>query len=123
KCAGARLHGLNLCPECKAHYKKPRFKTCWGCFSKTDEGKEWIENRAKLESEEEVPLIDVELPCMEKIQVYEDQLEYGGMLEVCNHQCPHDTEPNSCEIYKKYRTGEEYEFMNFETQINERARG
>jgi len=119
KCAGARLHGLNLCPECKKHYKKRGYEKCWDCFSKTDEGKEWIENRAILVSEEEVPLIDVELPCMETIKVYEDQYEYGGMLEVCGHQCPLDTEPNSCEIYKKYRMEEEKELMNLEAQFKD----
>ena len=88
RCHYAYHKGLTLCPICKTRYKKPRFDMCWECFKKTERGKEVIKERAELESEEEVPLIEVTVPCLEKVQVYEDQFKWGGILETCMHQCP-----------------------------------
>uniref|UniRef100_A0A7C3ISW5 Uncharacterized protein n=1 Tax=Candidatus Methanomethylicus mesodigestus TaxID=1867258 RepID=A0A7C3ISW5_9CREN len=39
RCLYARHNGYDLCPSCKAHYKRPEYDACWECFKKTAEGK------------------------------------------------------------------------------------
>ncbi len=110
RCHFAYHKGLNLCPVCKTHYKRPRFEMCWECFKKTERGKEVIKEREEIASEKEVPLIDVTLPCLEEVRVYEDQFEYGGIIETCMHQCPFPDiggDVNSCEAFIQYKKEED----------------
>lgn len=39
RCFYARHNGYDLCPSCKAHYKRPEYGACWECFKQTAEGK------------------------------------------------------------------------------------
>jgi len=90
-CRGCHLNyhkGYVPCKKCGKKWHSPRFEMCWECFKKTERGKEVLKERAELESEEEVPLIKVTLPCLQEVQVYENQFEYGGIMETCIHQCP-----------------------------------
>lgn len=64
---------------------------------------------ARAQSEEEVPLIEVTLPCLEKVQVYQDQFEWGGILETCIHQCPSPDradDGNSCVAFIHWKREE-----------------
>lgn len=109
KCAYARLKRMNLCPECKTAYKPRKFARCFECFKKTEEGKLFLEERELVCSEEEVPQIKVTLPCLEKVQVYEDHFEWGGIFETCRNQCPfpeREGDVQSCEDFKLWKLEE-----------------
>lgn len=54
KCAYARRKGMALCKVCKQKYHKSRYRSCWQCFIKTDEGKLVLKRR---EEEEYDPFI------------------------------------------------------------------
>jgi ribosomal protein L32/predicted Zn-ribbon and HTH transcriptional regulator len=111
RCAFARLKGMYLCPNCKKKYVPNRFDVCFDCLpsERKEEIKSRREEMAELEGEEEmeeeVPLVEVTLPCGSKVMVYSDQWKWGGMVETCMHQCPNAKiggDVNNCDVFLKW---------------------
>lgn len=92
RCHFSLHRGLILCKACKQHYHSPHYKICSECDP----------NSKRKQMNYSYEKVDVCVPCGEMITVDEDDLQIGGIFNICLDYCPKGQDINFCSDFGKW---------------------